>query len=184
MVLPVAARRCQRSGVTTPEFLTPMKKLLLVPSLIATLVAGALGEAPQPLTDFHKTLSTASKDQKLAFVLLGRPTCGNCNATKAMIKDGKIDVTSADYVMGDLNVDDQRTYAAFMQKYGKENFGDTLPFVVVTDSKGKLLASSGGYKNATKWNALLAEAKGKLAAKPAAGGGSEGNWPFKTQPKQ
>ena len=112
----------------------PVKKFLLVPALLATLVAGALAEAPQPFTDFHKTLRSASKDQKLAFVLLGRPTCSICNATKAMIKEGKIDVTSADYVMGDLNVDDQRTYADFVQKYGKENFGDTLPFVVVTDS--------------------------------------------------
>ncbi|MEZ0255408.1 MAG: hypothetical protein ACAI37_09015 [Chthoniobacter sp.] len=160
-----------------------MKKLLLVPALLATFVAGSLGEAPQPQTDFHKTLSSASKDQKLAFVLLGRPTCGNCNATKAMIKEGKIEVTSADYVMGDLNVDDQRTYAAFMQKYGKEDFGNTLPFVVVTDSKGKLLASSGGYKNAAKWNALLSEAKGKLSAKAATSGGTEGNWPFKNAPK-
>jgi hypothetical protein len=53
-----------------------------------------------------------------------------------------------------------------MQKYGKENFGDTLPFVVVTDSHGKLLASSGGYKDAAKWNALLAEAKGKAKTAP------------------
>jgi thioredoxin-related protein len=161
-----------------------MKQLLLLPVVLATMVAGALAEAPQTLTDFHKTLRAASKDQKLAFVLLGRPACSICNATKAMIKEGKIDVTSADFVMGDLNVDDQRTYAAFMQKYGKADFGETLPFVVVTDSHGKMLASSGGYKDAAKWNALLAQAKGKLAAKPASGGGPDGNGPFKTTPKQ
>ena len=160
-----------------------MKTLLLIPALLTALVAGVLAEAPQPLTDFHKTLSAASKDDKLAFILLGRPTCSICNGTKAMIKEGKIAVTSADYVMGDLNIDDQRTQAAFMQKYGKESFGDTLPFVVVTDSHGKLLASSGGYKNATKWNALLAEAKGKAAAKSTTAGGAEGNWPFKNAPK-
>jgi thioredoxin-related protein len=142
-----------------------MKTSFLVLALLTAFAAGAMAEAPQPMGDFQKTLRTASKDNKLAFILLGRPTCENCNATKAMIKEGKIAVTSADYVMGDLNVDDQRTQAAFLQKYGKENFGDTLPFVVVTDAHGKLLASSGGYKNAAKWNALLAEAKGKLAAK-------------------
>jgi hypothetical protein len=147
-------------------FLTTMNKLLLVPALFATLVAGALAKAPQPLSDFNKTLSAASKDQKLAFILLGRPTCSICNATKAMIKDGKINVTSADYVMGDLNFDDQRTQAAFMRKYGKQDFGDTLPFVVVTDSHGKLLASSGGPKNAGEWNTLLASAKSKTAPKP------------------
>ena len=143
-----------------------MKKLLLIPALIAALVASAWADAPAPLSDFQKTLRAASKDHKLAFVLLGRPECSICNATKAMIKEGKVSVTSTDFVMGDLNVDDQRTYTAFMQKYGKENFGDTLPFVVVTDSHGKLLASSGGYKDAAKWNALLAEAKGKAKTAP------------------
>lgn len=164
-----------------------MKALLLVSALLGILAIGALAEAPQPITNFNKTLSAASKDQKLAFILLGRPTCGNCNATKAMIKEGKIDVTSADYVMGDLNVDDQRTEGEFMRRYGKEKFGDTLPFVVVTDSHGKLLASSGGYKDAKKWNALLVEAKSKLAAKSgaagAASGGADANWSFKTAPK-
>jgi len=142
-----------------------MKTLLLISALLAVLAVGALADAPQPLTDFQKTLRAASKDNKLAFILLGRPTCSICNGTKAMIKEGKIAVTSADYVMGDLNVDDPRTQAAFLQKY-KANFGDTLPFVVVTDSHGKMLASSGGYKDAAQWNALLAEAKGKAAPKP------------------
>ncbi|MDR3405266.1 MAG: hypothetical protein P4L99_22415 [Chthoniobacter sp.] len=142
-----------------------MKTLFLIPALLAVFVVAALADAPQPLTDFQKTLRAASKDNKLAFILLGRPACSICNGTKAMIKEGKIAVTSADYVMGDLNIDDPRTQAAFMQKYGKANFGDTLPFVVVTDSHGKMLASSGGYKDAAKWNALLAEAKGKASAK-------------------
>ena len=163
-----------------------MKYALLFPALLVAFTVSALAEAPLPVADFNKTLSAAAKDQKLAFILLGRPTCGNCNATKAMIKDGKIAVTAADFVMGDLNVDDQRTQGEFMRRYGKEKFGDTLPFVVVTDSKGKLLASSGGYKDANKWNALLAEAKSKLAAKAAttgAAGGADASWPFKTAAK-
>lgn len=159
-----------------------MKPSLLILALTAVFATRALAEAPKPETDFRKTLSAAAKDQKLAFILLGRPTCGNCNATKAMIKDARIAVTSADFVMGDLNVDDAKTQAEFMRKYGKENFGNTLPFVVVTDSQGKLLASSGGYKDAGKWNALLAEAKTKAGGK-AVGTvvpGKDGNWPFKT----
>ena len=161
-----------------------MKLSFLTLAVTAVFASHVLAEAPKPETDFRKTLSAAAKDQKLAFILLGRPTCGNCNATKGMIKDAKIAVTSADYVMGDLNIDDPKTNAEFMRKYGKENFGNTLPFVVITDSQGKLLASSGGYKDAAKWNALLAQAKGKLAAKPASGGGPDGNGPFKTTPKQ
>ena len=158
-----------------------MKTPVVFLAVIAALATSVLAEAPQAETEFRKTLSAAAKDQKMAFILLGRPTCGNCNATKAMIKDGKISVTSAEYVMGDLNIDDAKTEGEFMRKYGKENFGSTLPFIVVTDSHGKVLASSGGYKAADKWNALLAEAKGKAGAKPAgAAGAAPGNWPFKT----
>ena len=117
----------------------------------------------------------------MAFVLLGRPTCGNCNATKAMIKEGKIPVTADAYVMGDLNIDDAKTQAEFMKKYGKETFGSTLPFVVVTDAHGKALASSGGYKNAEQWKTLLEEAKTKATAKAAAPGAG-GSSIFKTPP--
>ena len=142
-----------------------MKLPLLFSALLVALTISALAEAPQPVTDFfYKTLSAAAKEQKMAFVLMGRPTCSICNGTKAMIKEGKIAVTAADFVMGDLNIDDPRTQGEFMRRYGKEKFGDTLPFVVVTDAHGKLLASSGGYKDANQWNALLAEAKGKSSA--------------------
>ncbi len=135
---------------------------------LAALASAVFAEAPKPLEDLRKTLSAAGKEQKMAFVLLGRPTCGNCNATKAMIREGKIPVTADAYVMGDLNVDDARTEAEFMKKYAKEGFGTTLPFIVVTDAHGKALASSSGYKTPEQWTALLAEAKTKAAAKPAA----------------
>lgn len=159
-----------------------MKTTLVLLALTASFATHLLAEAPTPETEFRKTLNAATKDQKMAFILLGRPACGNCNATKAMIKDGKIAVTAADYVMGDLNIDDPKTEADFMRKYGKENFGGTLPFIVVTDARGKVLASRGGYLAAEKWNTLLAEAKTKAAAKPAAAGAAApaGNWPFKT----
>jgi thioredoxin-related protein len=161
-----------------------MKTSLLLATFLTVISCGALADAPEMQTDMRKTLTAASKDQKMAFILLGRPTCGNCNATKAMIKEGKIPVTAADYVMADLNIDDPKTEGEFMRKYGKENFGSTLPFVVVTDSHGKLLASSGGYKAADKWTAILAEAKTKAAAKTGAAGAAPGNWPFKTNPPQ
>ena len=148
---------------------------------LAALASAAFAEAPKPLDDLRKTLTAAGKEQKMAFVLLGRPTCGNCNATKAMIKEGQIPVTADAYVMADLNIDDAKTQAEFMKKYSKETFGSTLPFIVVTDAHGKALASSGGYKNAEQWTTLLAEAKTKAAAKaPAPGAG--GSSIFKTPP--
>ena len=149
---------------------------------LAALTSAVFAEPPAPLDDLRKTLTAAGKDQKMAFILLGRPTCSNCNATKAMIKEGKIPVTADSYVMADLNTDDAKTQAEFMRKFSKEVFGNTLPFIVVTDAKGKALASSSGYKSAEEWKTLLEEAKTKATAKagsaapgaPAAGG----NWPF------
>lgn len=163
-----------------------MKTSLLVLTFVTAITGGARAEAPQMQTDMHKALSAAAKDQKMAFLLLGRPTCGNCNATKALIRDGKIPVTTEDYVMADLNIDDPKIQAEFMRKYGKEKFGETLPFVAVTDAHGKILASSGGYKAADKWTELLTEAKGKAGGKTAGAAGAKGtdpNWPFKTPAK-
>lgn len=148
---------------------------------LAALACSAFAEAPKPLDDLRKTLSAAGKEQKMAFVILGRPACGNCNATKALIRDGKIPVTADAYVMADLNTDDAKTQAEFMRKFSKESFGNTLPFVVVTDARGKALASSSGYKSAEQWTALLEEAKTKAAAKPAAPGAG-GVSIFKTPP--
>ena len=148
---------------------------------LAALASAAFAEAPKPLDDLRKTLTAAGKEQKMAFVLLGRPTCGNCNATKAMIKEGKISVTADAYVMADLNTNDAKTQAEFMRKFSKETFGNTLPFIVVTDARGKALASSSGYKSAEEWTTLLTEAKAKAAAKaPAPGAG--GSSIFKTPP--
>jgi hypothetical protein len=158
-------------------------KTVLAFSAAALFALSAFGEAPAPLTDLHKTLSAAAKDQKMAFILLGRPTCGNCNATKGMVRSGTIPVTSDSFVMADLNIDDAKTQGEFMRKYGKEKFGETLPFVVVTDARGKALASSGGMKGAAEWTTILTEAKAKAGVKAGPAGATpaaEGNWPFKT----
>jgi len=163
-------------------------KSLFIAACVLVSSASLFAEAPQPVTDFHKALSAAAQQQKMGFILMGRPTCANCNATKAMIRDGKIPVTAADYVMADLNVDDPKTEGEFMRKYGKEKFGETLPFVVVIDSHGKALASSGGMKGADQWTTLLTEAKAKAVKTTSAGpgttGGADPNWPFKTPARQ
>ncbi len=141
-----------------------MKTPLL--ALIATLITGPLfAEAPTFEKDLQKAVHAATKDNKMGFILLGREACANCNATKAMIREGKIPVTADTFVAADLNIDDRRVQTAFMQKYQKEKFGTTLPFVVITDSHGKALASSGGYKSAEAWNTLIEDAKKKTAAK-------------------
>ena len=160
-----------------------MKTLLA--ALLTVLAAAAYAEQPTPSDDLRKTLTAASKEKKMAFLLMGRPSCGNCNATKAMIKDGKINVTSADFVMAYLLIDDPKVEAEFTRKFRKAEFGDTLPLVVVADSSGKALATSSGAKSAAEWNKLIADAKSKTAAKPggAPGAPADANWPFKTPAK-
>ncbi len=138
-----------------------MKTTLASLAAVILVAGSAFAEAPETMKKLGQALSTAAHQKKLAFVLMGRPTCSICNNTKEMIRDGKISVTAADFVMADVNVDDKMVYDEFMRKFHGQNFGNTLPFVAVTDSSGKLLASSGGYKNAEQWNALLAEARKK-----------------------
>src|SRR5436190_1032069 len=67
---------------------SPMKNLLTFTTVAAAFAVSAFAEAPTPVTDMRKALNAAAKDQKMAFILMGRPTCGNCNATKKMIKEG------------------------------------------------------------------------------------------------
>lgn len=143
-----------------------MKTLLAFTTLAFTAVA-AFAEAPTPGKDMMKAIHQATKENKMTFILMGRPTCSNCNATKQMISEGKVPVTAETFVMADISADDQRVSAAFKQKFPKEKFGNMLPFVVITDSKGKPLASYSGYKDPATLTALIEGAKAKVAANPA-----------------
>ncbi len=158
---------------------------MLLPALLTVLAVAVCAEPPTPSNDLRKALTAASKERKMAFLLMGRPSCGNCNATKAMIKDGKINVTAEEFVMADLLIDDPKVEAEFTRKFRKAEFGNTLPFVVVADSSGKALATSSGGKSAADWNKLIAEAKSKTTVKPggAPGTAADPNWPFKTPAK-
>jgi thioredoxin-related protein len=135
-----------------------MKTTLAFLAAIALAASSAIAKAPEILDNLDQTLSAAAQEQKLTFVLMGRSTCSICNDTREGIRSGKIMVTAAHFVMADINVDDPKVHTEFMQKFKGQNFGNTLPFVVITDSSGKLLASSGGYKSPEQWNVLLSDA--------------------------
>jgi thioredoxin-related protein len=140
-----------------------MKTLSLL--CLAFIFAGsAIADVPKWATDVSKAVSQAGKEKKLGFILLGREACSNCQATRKLVNEGKIPVTADTFVIADINVDDQRAQAEFDKKFKKEKFGSTLPFVVITDSKGKALASYNGYKDATALTALIEEAKKKAEA--------------------
>ena len=141
-----------------------MKTLAIITALIFTFHA-AHAEAPALGKDMNKAIHQATKDNKLAFILMGRAACGNCNATKKMISEGRVPVTSDKFVMADINVDDARVSAAFHQKFSKLKFGNILPFVVITDSKGKPLAHYSGFKNAADLTAMIKDAESKAGAK-------------------
>jgi len=149
-------------------------------AFLALSAITASAKAPEPVDSLAAAFKEAAKQNKMAFILLGRPACGNCNATKEMIRDGKISVTDTLYVTAYLNCDIPKESAEFMKKYSRVKFGKTLPFVVITDSKGTLLATSGGYKDAAQWNSLLEKATAASSKSSAASATGTAASPFGT----
>ena len=139
-----------------------MKALSIISAAIL-LTASAMAEAPKWGNDVSKAVSQAGREKKLGFILMGREACSNCQATRALVNEGKVPVTADAFVIADINVDDQRAQAEFNKKFKKESFGNTLPFVVITDSKGKALASYSGFKDATTLTTMLEDAKKKAS---------------------
>jgi thioredoxin-related protein len=140
-----------------------MKTLLSILSTIVITTSAALAEGPAWGTDVSKAILQATKENKLGFILMGREACGNCQATKRMVNEGRVPVTADAFVTADINVDDAKARAEFERKFKKEKFGSTLPSVVITDSRGKALASYSGMKDAAALTALIDEAKKKAA---------------------
>ena len=131
--------------------------------LILALCASSLAEAPKWSTDVSKAISQAGRENKIGFILLGREACSNCQAIRKMVNESTVPVTADAFVIADINVDDQKSRAEFDRKFKKEKFGDTLPFVVITDSHGKALASFNGYKSAADLTTIIEGAKAKVA---------------------
>ena len=102
----------------------------------------------------------------MAFILMGREACGNCQATKKLVNEGQVPVTAETFVIADINVDDVRDSAEFERKFKNEKFGNTLPFVVITDAKGKVMGSYSGFKSAQDLTAMISSAGAKSTAKP------------------
>ena len=141
-----------------------MKPLFSFTALVLVSFGVAQASPPTMLDDVSKALSKASKENKLAFILMGREACGNCQATRKLIKEEQVPVTEDTFVAADIDCDDARSRAEFDRKFKKEKFGSTLPFVVIADSKGKALASYSGFKSAGDLKKLIDDAKGRVAA--------------------
>jgi thioredoxin-related protein len=141
-----------------------MKTLLALLSLL-TLGTAAFAEAPKWGTDVSKAISQAARENKMGFILMGREACSNCQATRKMVNESQVPVGADAFVIADINVDDQKSRAEFERKFKKEKFGDVLPFVVITDSHGKALASYSGYKSAAALTEIINTAKTQATAK-------------------
>jgi hypothetical protein len=100
----------------------------------------------------------------MGFIMLGRENCGNCQATKKLVNSGAVPVTTDKFVIADINTDDPAADEEFLKRFGRENFGDTLPFVVITDAKGTALAKYSGSKNRTELTKLVNDAIAKAGA--------------------
>jgi thioredoxin-related protein len=132
--------------------------------IVLALAVSSLAEAPKWSTDVSKAISQAGRENKLGFILMGRVACSNCQATRKMVNESAVPVTAETFVIADINVDDDKSRAEFERKFKKEKFGNTLPYVVITDSHGKALASYSGYKSVEDLTAIIDGAKGKATA--------------------
>lgn len=131
--------------------------------------AGAPKKKKRELKDIQQIISAARKDGKLAFIQMGREACGNCQALKKSIDSGAFDLPEKSFVRGEVNCDDPKVNAEFDRRFKVK--GDMLPFVAITDGKGKLLASSSGGVSKAKFDEMVAKAlaaSGKTAEKTAA----------------
>jgi thioredoxin-related protein len=160
-----------------------MKTLLALAALTIAFSITARAAAEYE-TDLNKAVAAASEQKKMMFVIYGREACGNCQATKQMIKSKQIKVSDSKFVLVDLNCDDKAVSAEFRKRFSAETFGNTLPFVVVADSSGNALASSGGYKSPDDWEKILKTAQRKAGGTAAGGatGAAKSDWPFNTKP--
>lgn len=142
---------------------------LLVPFVAVALVAPAFAAKPAAkgaaVTTIEDALKQAKEGKKFLFIQYGREACGNCRHLRDLIGAGKVVLSKNKYVYADVNCDDRATSAAFREKFKVD--GATLPFVVVTDSEGRQLASRSGFGDAKVYAALLAEAARKARTLPA-----------------
>jgi thioredoxin-related protein len=133
-------------------------RFLLLP--VAGLIASTAFAAAPKLTDVNEALSKAQSENKMLFLQYGREACGNCQALKAMIKSGKVQLSASKFVYADVNCDDPATRKAFSAKFKVS--GSTLPFVVIAAPDGRQLAARSGYGTNVEYTKLIKDAEKAL----------------------
>src|SRR4249919_73938 len=97
----------------------------LLHAFTAIFFAASILAAPRTTwcTDLNKALAQAKKEKRMAFILLGRESCGNCQATRKLVNQGEVPVSAENFVIADINTDDPKADAEFLSKFGRDNFG-------------------------------------------------------------
>lgn len=132
---------------------------------LALLVALPAFAGQKPLTDLNAALAKAKAENKMLFVQMGRETCGNCQALKAMIKSNQVKLPESKFVYADVNCDDRATDELFTSKFNVK--GNMLPFVAIAAPDGTKLAGRSGYGSAKEFDALIHEANKQAKKAPA-----------------
>ncbi|MEI6535485.1 MAG: hypothetical protein WCN98_09115 [Verrucomicrobiaceae bacterium] len=126
--------------------------------IIPVLFCAALFAAgPAKITNVSDALAKSKEGNKMLFLQYGRENCGNCQALKALIKGGKIHLSSTKFVYADVNCDDPATRKAFAEKFKVS--GNTLPFVVIASADGTQLAARSGYGSEAEYSKFIHEAE-------------------------
>lgn len=129
----------------------------LLVSLGAVLFAAlAFADAPVAVTTLTAAMRKAKVEGKLLFVQSGRENCGNCQALKGLIAQGKVRLPESQFVYADVDWDDEKEGELFEATFKVR--GNMLPFVVIAAADGTQLAARSGYGTQKDFEKLLAEA--------------------------
>ena len=93
----------------------------------------------------------------MLFVQSGRENCGNCQALKGLISQGKLSLPESQYVYADVDWDDEEEGELFEAKFKVS--GNMLPFVVIAAADGTQLAARSGYGTQKEFEEFLAKAQ-------------------------
>lgn len=142
--------------------ITIMKTLLTAAFALLVTSLSVVAGGPEKITDINLALTKAKAENKVLFLQMGRESCENCQALRAMVSKKEVQLPAAKFVYADVNCDDPATMKVFRKKF--RVVGSTLPFVVVTAPDGSQIGARSGPGAAADFEKLIHDAAKKLPA--------------------
>lgn len=136
-----------------------MKHLIKV-MLVSLVLSFAVSCAFAWENDLDQAIVNAKANGKLLFIMYGREACGNCQHLREMIKEEKVKLSGSEFIVLDLNCDNEKEGVSFQKKYSSIG-GGYLPFVVIAKPDGTMIVSRKGYGEAADYQNLIQDAKKK-----------------------